>query len=193
MHAPSLKVLVYEGWSKVKVPISEADVAAAVLRRAKISSPRKNRKTSKASARARSATLTIEDADVKMHDAAEEQEPIVDWCTYVNEYDVCITTYNVLAHDLGVARPPPQRPRRDGATYANLPRPRSPLVMCEWHRVIMDEVQMVGGGKTAYVIPSKPGTSHDLITTSSGTWCHSYLDCPHSRSLARPRVLKSQI
>jgi E3 ubiquitin-protein ligase SHPRH len=30
-------------------------------------------------------------------------------------------------------------------------RPRSPLVMCEWYRVVMDEVQMVGGGKTEYV------------------------------------------
>ncbi|KAF7799206.1 hypothetical protein EIP86_010437 [Pleurotus ostreatoroseus] len=163
VHAPSLKVLVYEGWSKVKVPISETDVAAAVLRRAKISSPRKNRKTS-ASARERSATSTIEDADVKMHNAAEEQEPIVDWCTYVNEYDVCITTYNVLAHDLGVARPPPQRPRRDGATYANLPRPRSPLVMCEWHRVIMDEVQMVGGGKTADMVSLIPRLSSFAVS-----------------------------
>jgi len=71
-----------------------------------------------------------------------------EWCSYINEYDVCITTYNVLTNDLHVARPPARRPRRDGVSYVNIERQRSPLVTCEWYRVIMDEVQMVGGGKT---------------------------------------------
>ena len=88
------------------------------------------------------------DADDKSDEEEEEDDEIVDWCTFVNRYDVCITTYNVLQHDLSFARPPPVRPRRAGVSYANTDRSRSPLIMCEWYRVIMDEVQMVGGGKT---------------------------------------------
>lgn len=52
--------------------------------------------------------------------------------------------------DLGVARAPLQRPRREVAKYVEIYRDRSPLVMVEWNRVIMDEVQMVGGGKTEF-------------------------------------------
>jgi SNF2 family DNA or RNA helicase len=63
-------------------------------------------------------------------------------CRYVNRFDVCITTYNVLQNDLNVARKPPERPRRQVATYSKAERPRSPLVMVEWYRVIMDEVQV---------------------------------------------------
>ena len=70
-----------------------------------------------------------------------------EWCSYINEYDVCITTYNVLKNDLHTARAPEKRPRRDGVSYLDISRQRSPLVTCEWYRVIMDEVQMVGGGK----------------------------------------------
>lgn len=147
LHAPSLKVLVYDGWSKVKIPITEADVAKA--RRTKGASTNSQKKPVKGrSASKRSATP--KDRDVEM--AAEpEQEQMADWCTYVNGFDVCITTYGVLAHDFRVARPPPPRPRREGTTYVDVPRAISPLVMCEWYRVIMDEVQSVGGGQTAYV------------------------------------------
>jgi E3 ubiquitin-protein ligase SHPRH len=77
-----------------------------------------------------------------------EDDDILDWCSYVNTFDVCITTYNVLRQDLTVARAPPKRPRRAQVEYSNLDRPRSPLVMCEWYRVIMDEVQMMGTGKS---------------------------------------------
>lgn len=86
------------------------------------------------------------DVDTKASRQEEAEEELVDWCNYVNQFDVCITTYNVLQQDLGIARPPPDRPRRSIATYINIERSRSPLVMCEWYRVIMDEVQMVGGG-----------------------------------------------
>lgn len=77
----------------------------------------------------------------------ESGEEILDWCSFINTFDICITTYSTLRLDLGVARPIPSRPRREDVIYANLEKPRSPLVMCEWHRVIMDEVQMVGAGK----------------------------------------------
>ena len=69
------------------------------------------------------------------------------WCDFINQYDVCIATYSTLQQDLGVARPPIQRPRRQNVKYEIIERDRSPLVMVEWFRVIMDEVQMVGGGK----------------------------------------------
>lgn len=76
-----------------------------------------------------------------------EEEPL-DWCAYINTFDICITTYTTLRQDFNVASPPPVRPRREDVVYTSTQRPRSPLVMCEWYRVIMDEVQMVGGGKT---------------------------------------------
>jgi E3 ubiquitin-protein ligase SHPRH len=86
----------------------------------------------------------------KEHDDAQFKLPegALDWASYVNSFDVCITTYNVLTQDLAVARAPPTRPRRSTIAYRIFSRPRSPLVMCEFHRVIMDEVQLQGGGKT---------------------------------------------
>lgn len=74
------------------------------------------------------------------------------WHAYINTFDVCITTYAMMAKDLGVAKPPAERPRRVDVLYSNTERIRSPLVACDWWRVIMDEVQMVAGGKTESVI-----------------------------------------
>lgn len=77
-----------------------------------------------------------------------------DWPTEVNQYDVVITTYQILKTDLNVARAARIRPRRENVTYFDGPEqevPRSPLVRVEWYRVVMDEVQMVGGGRTEYV------------------------------------------
>lgn len=84
-----------------------------------------------------------------------------------NQYDVIITTYQVLKADLDVARAVPMRPRRDNVIYHNVDRPRSPLVMCEWYRVVMDEVQMVGGGKTELVIH---GAFLPVTQYYSGIW-----------------------
>jgi E3 ubiquitin-protein ligase SHPRH len=166
LHAPSLKVLVYDGHTKVKVPITESDLALFLAERAKAAKKAKARadrvaltaaklqKTSESSKSTTSPSKGKRKADALdvdeeggAEDAETQNEPL-DWCNYVNTFDVCITTYNVLQQDLGIARPPPDRPRRTVATYFNLERSRSPLVMCEWYRVIMDEVQMVGGGKT---------------------------------------------
>lgn len=85
-------------------------------------------------------------------DVEETEEDFLDWSKYVQQYDIVITTYAVLRSDFNVARASIQRPRREDVSYANVERPRSPLVMVEWVRVIMDEVQMVGGGKTEYVL-----------------------------------------
>jgi len=90
------------------------------------------------------------------------------WPAYINDFDVCVTTYDTLRQDLAVARVVPSRPVRQTAEYSRSKRPISPLVMCEWYRVIMDEVwvtsfdtatsqltyskvQMVGGGKASCV------------------------------------------
>ncbi|CAL1697614.1 unnamed protein product [Somion occarium] len=180
-HAPTLKVLIYEGWSKVKVPISEADVEAAREQRAKTKKKSKARaarayaatkgKTFKGPSGRGQAKQADDDSDFEIEDPEidqDEEDDIVDWCTYVSRYDVCITTYNVLQQDLGVARPPPVRPRRANTTYNNVERSRSPLIMCEWYRVIMDEVQMVGGGRaelSSFAVSGTPARAQisDLI------------------------------
>ena len=79
-----------------------------------------------------------------------KDKEVLDWCAYVHTFDVVITTYAVLRSDFNVARAVPDRPRREDVVYTNVERARSPLVMVEWNRVVMDEVQMVGGGKTEY-------------------------------------------
>ena len=62
------------------------------------------------------------------------------WPAYINNFDVCVTTYDTLRQDLAVARAAPLRPVRQAAEYMIYKRPVSPLVRCEWYRVIMDEV-----------------------------------------------------
>jgi E3 ubiquitin-protein ligase SHPRH len=62
------------------------------------------------------------------------------WPSYINDFDVCITTYDTLRQDLVVAHAAPPRSVRQAAKYSRCKRPISPLVMCEWYRVIMDEV-----------------------------------------------------
>lgn len=64
------------------------------------------------------------------------------WLDYVRGHDIVITTYQTLGDDLKVAHPAPARSRRSTAKYNLEERPRSPLVMVEWWRVVMDEVQL---------------------------------------------------
>ena len=90
----------------------------------------------------------------------------IDW------YGATIDQY--LQNDLNYARPPIQRARRETANYQSIDRPRSPLVLVEcvsspyspplhavadhnlliyrFTRVIMDEVQQIGGGKAAEMV-----------------------------------------
>ncbi|KAF8630101.1 hypothetical protein AX17_005497 [Amanita inopinata Kibby_2008] len=144
-HAPSLKVLVYEGWSKV---VPRPRTAKKVTR------PAKNRALSR-----HSKATSREDSPFDPASELVASEKTFDWCSHVNEYDVVITTYQVLKADLDVARAAPERPRRQNAVYLNIERPRSPLVRCEWYRVVMDEVQMVGGGKTEDMVSLIPRQS----------------------------------
>jgi E3 ubiquitin-protein ligase SHPRH len=130
-----LKVLVYEGWLKV-IPKPKKKPKKAV----KYVKPRAMPRHSRAQLEDLPPTPEPED----FHELLRT----FDWPAMANQYDVIITTYQVLKADLDVARAVPMRPRRDNVIYHNVDRPRSPLVKCEWYRVVMDEVQMVGGGKT---------------------------------------------
>lgn len=84
-----------------------------------------------------------------MNLARGDDGKLLDWCDFAHQFDVVITTYSVLRSEIHVARPGPDRPKREDATYSTSGRLRSPLVMVEWKRVVMDEVQMVGGGSAA--------------------------------------------
>lgn len=161
-HAPDLKVFVYEGWAKVKGPITVADVKAEMAKSRSVvaqKAPAKNKTRAKRRGKARfkgleDGDIVMGDEDQNSHDVGTNSDPIVDWASYINQFDVCITTYKVLQTDMLVARAPPERSRREGVEYKNVRRPRSPLVVCEWYRVIMDEVQMMGAGKSEFVLPS---------------------------------------
>ncbi|KAH7882755.1 SNF2 family N-terminal domain-containing protein [Phlebopus sp. FC_14] len=164
-HAPDLKVLVYDGWTKVRVPITQADVQLEQEKRP--SSRKVKHKNNK------SRISSDEDDPMNGHSsnscnaasyARDADGKILDWCSYVNQFDVCVTTYNVLRSDLTVARAPPRRPRRLDVEYSNLERPRSPLVMVEWYRVIMDEVQMMGAGQLEEMVSLVPRLSSFAVS-----------------------------
>lgn len=121
----------YDGWSKVTVPIEDTPAERARVKRLKAENQKARNKKGKENVPAPSPEVSG-----------------VVWADYVHTFDVVITTYTVLRDDFNVARAAPKRPRREDVVYTNLDRPRSPLVMCDWYRVIMDEVQMVGGGHT---------------------------------------------
>lgn len=81
-------------------------------------------------------TKTVEAIDID-----DTNDSLMDnWPAYINDFDVCVTTYDTLRQDLAVARAAPSRPVRQTAEYMRHKRPTSPLVICEWYRVIMDEV-----------------------------------------------------
>ncbi|OCK84153.1 hypothetical protein K432DRAFT_378900 [Lepidopterella palustris CBS 459.81] len=59
------------------------------------------------------------------------------------QYDVVLTTYNVLSREIHFANPAPERSFRHSKRYE--PR-RSPLVQISWWRVCLDEAQMIESG-----------------------------------------------
>ena len=160
-HAPDLKVFVYQGWAKLGVPITDAEVEAERAKRRSVAARRNVKAKTKRNGKAKANTLQGDDTvmgeletatrNLSTGESDANSDPILDWPNYINQFDVCITTYNVLRLDLSVARAPPKRPRRQDVEYKILTRPRSPLVMCEWYRVIMDEVQMMGTGRSEFV------------------------------------------
>ncbi|KAF8870912.1 SNF2 family N-terminal domain-containing protein [Gymnopilus junonius] len=154
-HAPTLKVLFYDGWAKVKVPITKTD--RELERFAKLELNARPKKKSKGKGKKTAGDDMDVDEDGML--SRSEDGDILDWCNYVHQFDVVITTYPVLRTEIHVARPAPERPRREDALYSRTPRSRSPLVMVEWKRVVMDEVQMVGGGAAAEMVSLIPRLS----------------------------------
>lgn len=62
------------------------------------------------------------------------------------DYDVVLTTYQVLAKELHFAEDPPERNMRKARKFE---RKRSPLVQVQFWRTVMDEAQMIESGVTA--------------------------------------------
>jgi len=84
--------------------------------------------------------------------ADQRAESTVD---HLLQFDVVLTTYQVLSKELHYALPPPDRSLRHSKAYE---RRNSPLVDISWWRVCLDEAQMVESGvsqaaKVARIIP----------------------------------------
>lgn len=71
------------------------------------------------------------------------------WEAWAQRFDVMVISYNLLGRELGTAKAVPERSRRHQRKYE---RPRSPLVKLHFHRVLMDEVQMIGSGNAAETV-----------------------------------------
>ncbi|KIJ64355.1 hypothetical protein HYDPIDRAFT_154792 [Hydnomerulius pinastri MD-312] len=156
-YAPDLKVLIYEGWTKVGVPVLDEDAVRVKNGGAKQKGKGKRKDEEMEDvgtpASGSNGTLTPNDAPLT-------------WPSYINQYDVCITTYPILRSDTSVARAPPSRSRRADVEYGleERVRQRSPLVAVEWYRVIMDEVQAMGGGKSEEMVSLIPRVSSFAVS-----------------------------
>lgn len=71
------------------------------------------------------------------------------WEEWARRFDVMILSYATLARELSTAKSAPTRSRRHERKYE---RPRSPLVRLHFHRVLMDEVQMIGSSNAAETV-----------------------------------------
>lgn len=168
-HAPSLRICVYPGW-KVLMAQLEAKRKDARNARKKRDASELKRKTKRMRNETRAKYAKGRNGDrvkveMESSDDSDEEEDGNDgseephlsllaltqqaFLDYIRGHDVVITTYQTLSEDLTVANPAPVRSRRSTAKYNLDERPRSPLVMCEWWRVIMDEVQLHGDQSSA--------------------------------------------
>ncbi|KAF2645742.1 hypothetical protein P280DRAFT_389166 [Massarina eburnea CBS 473.64] len=62
---------------------------------------------------------------------------------HLMQFDIVLTTYNVLSKEIHFATPPPDRSLRNAPAHE---RKKSPLVQIGWWRVCLDEAQMVESG-----------------------------------------------
>ncbi|KAG8798985.1 hypothetical protein FRC16_006130 [Serendipita sp. 398] len=131
-HAPSVKVLVFNGWRSMRNTTWED----GRLMMSKKKGKGKNK------------------MDIVIDGDGETPED--EWANYCQQYDVVITTYNVLSSELNVAKGAVSRPRREKVDYSERSRPRSPLVLVEFWRVLMDEVQMAGGTSVVDMVSRIP-------------------------------------
>ncbi|KAK8846764.1 hypothetical protein IAR55_005852 [Kwoniella newhampshirensis] len=158
-HAPSLRICVYEGWKSLQRGVEKQRAARLKAQGVKAQAEKKRKNAqfrnqtrkkyakSKGGDRIKQESDNEDDDDVIATQASvvEEEGTLQvtqrQFVEYVRAHDVVITTYG---QDLKVATPAPPRSRRSTAKYQPNERPRSPLVMVEWWRVIMDEVQLHG-------------------------------------------------
>ncbi len=71
------------------------------------------------------------------------------WEQWAQRFDVMIISYSTLSRELSTAKSERTRSRRFERKYE---RPRSPLVKLHFHRVLMDEVQMIGSSNAAETV-----------------------------------------
>ncbi|KAF8343895.1 SNF2 family N-terminal domain-containing protein [Cantharellus anzutake] len=135
-HAPTLRLLVYDGWAKLRLPQEHTTESVITTRRKR-----------------------------KLSGSPYTNEAVSQWFDYAQIFDVIITTYDVLRADLYVARPSVKRSRRSNVDYAEATVcPRSPLVILEFSRVVMDEVQQIGGGRAAEMVSLVPRVSSIAVS-----------------------------
>jgi E3 ubiquitin-protein ligase SHPRH len=116
-----------------------------------------------------------------VYDTSAQEE----WAHFCQEYDVVITTYPVMTHELSVAKGAVSRPRRDNVEYGERSLPKSPLIMVEFWRVIMDEVQLSGGTNTEEMVSRIPRC---VLNVEPQLQAHFTLESTHSRSPVLQRV-----
>lgn len=90
------------------------------------------------------------------------------WLTEASKADVVLTTTNIAAADFDVAEEPPKRTRSDKAGISR-ERPQSALVLVQWWRVVMDEVQLVGLASTQKAARTIASIPRKLSLAISGT------------------------
>ncbi|ORY26908.1 SNF2 family N-terminal domain-domain-containing protein [Naematelia encephala] len=149
-HAPTLRVCVYDGWRALQKSVEKMQAATIKQRAAKKRKRTERFRTKTAQKYRRLNGGPVKSESLKSEsesDESDSEDSLLDmtqreFLNYVRAHDVVITTYLDVAKDLDVARPPPQRSRRATTDYQIRSRPRSPLVMVQWWRVVMDEVQL---------------------------------------------------
>lgn len=183
LHAPSLRVCVYPGWTDLLKQVEKRRKdyvqemrrqTAQTLKRQKVKFRNETRRkyakgvdgvkieieSESESEEGLSDCESDEEEEKSTMPKSEQGETLLDvtqraFLEYIRGFDIVITTYQTLSTDLNVADPAPRRSRRSTANYRLNERPRSPLVMVEWWRVIMDEVQLQGDASAAAQMVSK--------------------------------------
>lgn len=71
------------------------------------------------------------------------------WQDWSKRFDIIVVSFDTLRKEINVARKAPSRSRRFERKYE---RQRCPLIQLDFHRVIMDEVQLVGHSSAAETV-----------------------------------------
>ncbi|WWD22076.1 hypothetical protein CI109_106565 [Kwoniella shandongensis] len=134
-HAPSLRICVYEGWKSLQKGVEKQRAARLKAQGAKNDAAKKRKNAQFRNQTRKKYAKSNGGARVKQESDEEDGE---------EDVAVVVDVEEEVSQDLKVAVPVPPRSRRATANYQLNERPRSPLVMVEWWRVVMDEVQLHG-------------------------------------------------